>query len=221
MALELLGKGIYTIPEASRLSKVGPGKIKRWISGYEVAGRPYNRVFAPDIPPIDHAYALSFHDLIEVRFINEFRKHGVSWPTIRIAFNKAMEILQSNHPFASRRFHTDGKHILAEVSDKKLLELVRDQLEWTDLIERYLVRGIEFTENDMAGRWWPLPESKRIVIDPTRRFGKPIVDKFAIPTSAIASAFNTEQSVEDVARWFQIDEESVRDAIEFEEQLAA
>jgi uncharacterized protein (DUF433 family) len=217
MSLELLGKGIYTIPEASRLSKISQDKIKRWINGYETARKRYTPIFKPDYRPINHRYAVSFLDLVELRFIDEFRRCGVKPHIIRSSWLRAKEISGSAHPFATLKFRTTGKFILAD-EGANLLELTRNQLEWTNIVNSYLIGGLEF---DGGLRWWPLKESRRVVVDPQRRFGKPILHDSAVPTRAIANAYNVNGSIDEVANWFQVDDESVRDAIEFENQLAA
>jgi hypothetical protein len=43
--------------------------------------------------------ALDFADLIEVRFLDAFLQHGVSWWTIRTAAERVRELLGRHHPF--------------------------------------------------------------------------------------------------------------------------
>ena len=49
-----------------------------------VLGHSPEVVFA-DLRQIEEAFALTFRDLIEVRFVQAFRHHGVSWKTLRAA----------------------------------------------------------------------------------------------------------------------------------------
>ncbi len=74
-----MGKGIYSLRDASKLSQIHLVKINRWIKGLKRKG-----VFLPPVIPIDYEpisdfYSISFLDLMELFFVNAFRKHGVSF----------------------------------------------------------------------------------------------------------------------------------------------
>jgi hypothetical protein len=115
-----LGRGIYSIPEASRLTRVSSQRIRGWLHGsrYQIKRekRTSQPVIAADYARSGGAVSLSFLDLIEVRFINEFRGAGVGWKAIRVASARAREILRQGHPFSTKRFRTDGKTILLEIA---------------------------------------------------------------------------------------------------------
>ena len=66
-----------------------------------------------------------------------------------------------------------------------------------------------------------MSRTRRVVIDPTRSFGQPIVNTGGVPTAVIFRSFRAEDSVARVAAWYDIHERDVRDAIEFEKRLAA
>jgi uncharacterized protein (DUF433 family) len=70
-------------------------------------------------------------------------------------------------------------------------------------------------------RWWPLGEKRLVVLDPTRNFGRPIAALHGVPTEVLANAAQACQSITDVARWYEVPEAEIRDAIEFEQRLAA
>lgn len=226
----LLGLGVYTLPEASRLTKVPARTIRRWIAGYS-----YTRVgvahatpplWESQIPPIDDSVVLSFRDLLEVRFVHSFKAHGVSWKTIKAASECAVEIIRDSHPFSTKRFKTDGRTIFAEIvqatGEDSLLELVNRQYELKPVVEPFLYEGVEFSDVGIAPvRWWPLGQNRRVTIDPERSFGQPICDPESVPTSNLARAFRAEGSIEAVARWYQVDPDSVEDAVEFESRLSA
>jgi len=65
------------------------------------------------------------------------------------------------------------------------------------------------------------PRSNRVILDPQRSFGEPIVADEGIPTDILASAYVAEGSVDAVARWYEVDPAAVEDAVEFEFSLAA
>ena len=217
----LLGVGIYTVPEAARITKVRPARIRRWLRGYERSPR----VWAPELPEVEGVLALGFRDLIEVRFVDAFRNHGVSWKTLRLAAERAAEILKDTHPFSTRRFKTDGRKIFAELvsetGEELLLDLVKSQYGFRQVLGPYLYEGLEFDDSKGAVRWYPLSGSRRVVIDPAVSFGQPIVHPEAVPTAILAKAVQVEESLERVARWYEVDPRAVQDAVEYEELLAA
>jgi uncharacterized protein (DUF433 family) len=223
-----IGVGIYSVPEASRLTGVSAARIRRWLKGYSFKLKdevhPMPPVWEAQLPPIDGELALGFLDLVEVRFVDAFLIRGVSWHTLRLAARQAKMLFDTSHPFSTKRFKTDGRNIFAEIiqetKEKSLLDLVKSQYAFEKVVAPGLA-GLEFAGSGESVRWWPLQRSRRVVIDPARAFGKPILDKEGVPTSILAQAYRIEQSVERVAHWYEVDPRSVRAAIQFEEKLAA
>jgi uncharacterized protein (DUF433 family) len=223
----LLGKGIYSVGEAARLSRVSAGRIRRWLRGYRFATRTgvgaSLPVWAPEFPPIDGFLSLGFRDLLEVRFVDAFLCEGVSWPTIRKAAQRAREMFGDTHPLSTQKFKTDGRDIFAELrtrtTEPVVVELVRRQQYFNQVISPYL-RGVEFS-GDSPVRWWPMGLHKGVVIDPARAFGQPIVNDRGVPTAVLAEAVRVVGSVDDVAHWYEVSERSVSQAVEYEKHLAA
>ena len=220
----LIGRGLYSLREAHRLTGVPIKRIRRWTSGYYFRYRD-GRHFSPpvvetSVPGEVGGSAIDFADLLEVRFLNAFREYGVSWKAIRIVSQRARELLGVHHPFSSRRFSTDGRTILAEfvteTGDEVLLDLVRNQYEFRRIISKYMLGEIEFDDSDHATRWWPIPDSRCIVIDPQRAFGAPVVSTEGVPTRILAAAVHAEDSIELVATLYEVDPVSVAVAVEYE-----
>lgn len=219
-----LGRGIYTLTEAAVLSGISTTKISRWIRGYgHGTGAKTSRseaIFTHDFQEISGRTALSFLDLIEIQFVDWFREHGVSWKSIRIAADRAAHILDSSHPFAKRRFFTDGKTILARITEEyrepDLIDLVRQQYEMDEIVSPVLYASLDFNGTDVAERWWPRGREQGIVVDPNLCFGKPTLERYGIPTRVLADSFRSVRSESEVADWFEIDVDAVRVALSFE-----
>lgn len=223
----LLGVGIYTVPEAARLTRIRASRLRRWLLGYDFSLRG-QRIHSPavihgQLPVIDDELALSFLDLQEARCIREFRQRKVGWPALREVHKRAKRALKTDHPFSTGQFKTIGRDIIWDTArtgeDGALLDVVRSQTAFRAVLAPYL-RGLEFV-NDRPERWFPLEGSRRVVVDPKRGFGHPIVAKRGVPTSILKRAYRAEGSVEAVARWYQVDVRSVRDAVRYEDALAA
>ena len=223
------GVGLYTVKEAQRITGVPGHRIRRWITGYDYSyqGSKHRSpmIWQPQLFAVDGRVTLGFHDLLEVRFVNAFVEQGVSLHKIRKATTVAAELLQQSHPFSTKRFKTDGQTLFLEMievtGEKWLLNLFSKQYQFQDVVWQCLYTGLDFSELDQATRWWPLSPKKRVVIDPRRAFGQPILNKNRIPTSVLAAAFAVEKSVSKVARWYDLPRKAVEDAVEFEQKLAA
>ena len=211
--------------EAARLTRIPAGKIRRWIRGYSFrtgrAVRHSDAVWQMDIKPLDDKLALSFRDLLELRFVDAFIKTGVSWKTMRRAHANARRELKTTHPFCSQPVATDGKNILLrqaeQDSDDALLNLVTSQCEFSRIVHDFL-KELEFCGDEIV--WWPLGKNRQIIVDPRRNFGQPTVARSGVPAQVLARSVRANSSEELVARWYEVQQDEIRDALKFEESLA-
>jgi uncharacterized protein (DUF433 family) len=224
----LLQTGIYTVSEASRLTNVSPQRIRRWLKGYEFRvkhGRHRSpAVWNSQLDPIDHAIALGFLDLLEIRAVDAFISAGVSWKDLRRIHSEARRWLDTAHPFCTNRFATDGHTIFMELQEKNhgvMLWGMRDVQRVFDKVIRPFLKNVEFDSGKVPSRWWPRGKSRQVALDPRRSFGHPIIFREGIATKVLARSARANDSVEEVARWFQINPASVREAVDFEQALGA
>lgn len=229
MDRSLLGVGIYSVAEASRLTKVPATAIRHWLWGHRYAAKGRVReappLWRPELPEIESSKVLGFRDLIELQFIRTFRELGVSLQTIRKALAYAMRELEASYPFSSLRFKSDGKNILAEVVEdpedrRKIFDVITGQYLLEIVFDR-LYEGLEYSKVEGLVRWWPLGKDRQVILDPKRDFGQPITAKEGVPTSILAQACSSQGSVIAVAKWFEVDPAAVEDALEFERYLSA
>jgi uncharacterized protein (DUF433 family) len=228
MATNLLQIGIYTVAEASRLAGVSPQRIRRWVRGYEFKvkhGRHRSpAIWSTQLETIDHAVALGFLDLLEIRAVDAFIGTGVSWKDLRQLHQRAGRWLKSPHPFCTNRFATDGHTIFMELREKNhhvTLWDMRDVQRVFDKIIRPFLRNVDFDSARVPRRWWPRGKHRQVALDPRRSFGHPIIFREGIPTRVLARSVRANDSIEEVARWFQINPRSVHEAVDYEQALAA
>ena len=222
----LIGVGLYSIPEASILTGIPARKIKSWMMGYESGSRTKQPPLwkSPVTESIDNT--ISFQDLLEIRFVNAFRQYGVLMPTIRAAVRQASEYFDQDYPFTCRQFQTDGRSIFAtveeETGDESLIDLVKKQNVFNRVIKPSLYTGIEYDgEESSALRWFPVPKSKKVVLDPERSFGKPIITTAGITTNALYQSWLAEdKDTRMVASLYEVDTASVDAAVSFEQRIA-
>jgi uncharacterized protein (DUF433 family) len=218
--------GIYSIPEAARLTRVSTSRIRRWLKGYEFKTKKQKLrsgpVWTGQLAPISGKMAIGFKDLMEIRYVAAFINAGVSWKTMRQAHSAAKEKLRTDHPFCSHRFATDGRDILHEEAeesgDKQLFNITNDQREFERIVSPFL-KELEFEQG--ITRWWPLGKNRSVVLDPGRNMGQPSVASAGVPTKVLARSVETNGSIDSVAKWYEVDCAEIQDAVEFEQMLAA
>ena len=217
----LMSVGLYTVSMAARLLSEDATKVRSWVEGYpSSAAAP---IIRKQLPRFDGKTILGFLDLIEARFVKHFCDKGLSPQSIRKVASKLRERHRTDHPFATnKRFRTDGKAVFMEVvesdSERRILNLMNDNFEMGDVIERSLFDSILYAD-DLAVRWRPHPGIELVIIDPRLAFGRPVIDKFGVPTDVLHNAYMTEGGYEDAAAEFQVDVEYVRAAVDFERAL--
>lgn len=223
-----LGTGIYSVPEAARVTGIHRSRIRRWMRGYSYQrsdGRARSAaIWHGQLEPRANAFALGFRDLMEVRFVDAFLKLGVSWKTMRLAHEHARRELGTEHPFCSNRFVTDGRSLLLREAEKSgdaaLLDIVSRQREFARIVEPFF-KQLEFSPDQQLLRWWPLGREHAVVLDPAKNFGQPSVAISGVPTHVLAESLKANGSAEEVARWYEVRPEEVRDAADFEAGIAA
>jgi uncharacterized protein (DUF433 family) len=231
-----LGLGAYSPPEAARLLKISPRKVRRWAAGYDFKGRAGALRFSEPIIRADREPSagfieLTFLDLIEMLFVRDFLALGVSMQTIRKASETAAEILGvERHPFCVKGFKTYGRDIFAHLeltaetlapSERYLLDLGRRQSVFRTVIEPYL-RQFEYDlETDLVRRWTPDEDATSVVIDPAVNFGMPFVKGFGVSTQVLYAQAQAGQKLDAIAGWYEIPVKAVEDAVSFERRLDA
>jgi uncharacterized protein (DUF433 family) len=224
-----LNTGIFSVPEAARLTRVSTGRIRRWLKGYRYTSRKKSYASPPlwrgQLKPLDDKLALGFLDLIEVKFVDAFLKAGVSWDMIHKARDKAARRFpQVSHPFCTQKFVTDGREIFIELhketGEPGLVDIVNSQQVFADILRPFL-KELEFGDGNILERWWPLGKARGIAVDPRRNFGQPTVFQEGIPTRVLARSFQANGSAKEVARWYEVTPRAVEEAVEFEQKLAA
>lgn len=219
--------GVYSVAEASRLLRVSPRNIRRWLGGYNYsqddAMRSVDPLWLPDLPKAENHLELSFRDLIELRFVNAFVHAGIGLKTIRNCLEHARECVNSERPFSTGKFRTDGQTIYLEslhlLDEPRVLDLRRSQYVFKRAVEQTF-KDLDLAD-DAVTQWRPYRGKASIVLDPHRSFGQPIASIAGVPTAAIADAVQAEGSQARVARLFDLPTSAVRDAVQFQRQLEA
>ena len=229
--MNIIGTGIYPLHQAAKLVNADPRAVRRWLQGYtrkfnheSVRSEPLWRTQLRDegLP----GEVIGFRDLLELRMVAAFVRHGVDIRVIRATVDAAARNFDADYPLTNRNFLTDGKRIFLQAieeatGESRMIDVLRKQFVFSDIIKPSLYASIEYGPQG-AQRWYPVGKQKTIVLDPALQFGTPVLAGAGIPTDTIHASYLAEgQDRAMVARVFGIRREMVSAAVEFEERLAA
>lgn len=224
-----IGEGVYIIKDVSFILRLDYQKTYRWILGYW--GDQRNSLDEQ----IDYTFgadgnkAINFYSLIEFYTFFRLRESGISASKIRQIHEELSVRYNTPYPFAKvrdfsieNRRSKDGFTIKKFVYyfDDNLIRLDgRSQLIFKGFIDKFLTK-IEFDDENLAARFFPLPESRNVVVDPNHQFGQPIITGTNIKTSTIYNLFAAGERVEFIAELYDLSSNQVIDAINFYKDAA-
>jgi uncharacterized protein (DUF433 family)/GNAT superfamily N-acetyltransferase len=216
----ILGKGVYTPSQAARLIGGRADEVLRWTRGR--AGS--NPLWHAEYHDLEESSAVSFADLIELRVVKAFRKNGISLQAIRFAIEFAEDKFGVSRPLSSMKFKTDGREILVQALRKEgdgenLVSLSPrrpGQIVFSEIVRQSL-SDVEY-EDDHVVRWRPA-QAKRVVLDPKRQFGAPILDDCGISTKTLYDEYKIFADKKYLASIYEIPLSSVESALKYEGEL--
>lgn len=219
---DLLEAGIYTIPEVAELVNAPQAAVRVWVEGHTGKQDP---VIDNQLGKVGGKTAVSFANLMELRFIARFSAAGVALREIRAIMKEASETLEHPHPFATRTiFKTDGRKIVADIARRNGLNLIYDlktkNYEMPNVVMKSFKENVFFDPSGEAMAWTPRPNiAPNVIVHPKFSFGQPVLDVSRIPTAIIAKAVKAEGSASFVAEIYEVPEKHVRQAVHFEKDL--
>lgn len=224
LAPDLLETGIYTVPEVARLVEAPQALVRTWIDGRRNRQTP---VIDNQLGRFGNTTAISFTNLMELRFVALFAAAGVKLPVIRAILDEVREAIHHPHPFATKTvFKTDGKKIVAEIARNNGVDVIYDlktrNYEFPVVVLKSLKEGVIYDPKGDALAWYPRPKTApHVVVNPVLSFGRPVLRDSRIPTETLAQAVKAEKSAVAVAELYDVPEKQVREAVKFQENLKA
>lgn len=217
-----VGGGFYTVSEAARLLGIeSKQRITRWLLPPSKGGEP---IILRDYPKRGREHEVSFLDLMEIRFVEHFRRTKISLQSLRVAAHNARTELGVSHPFATSnvKFQSDRKKVFLETAketgDRQLLDLMTKQVAIYEVIEQTFERDLEFNVDGFARSWKPAPSvSPNVTVAPSFAFGRPSIADRHVPTATLFQSWMVnDNDARLVADWFDVDVEAVNEAVRFE-----
>lgn len=217
--LELLDRPTYSIPQVDRVLALNPGTARRWIEGYKRGGKFYEPVIRPQRTGDE---VVTWGEFVETRLLAEYRDKGIPLLRMRPAIEKLREAFDTRYPLAHARPYAAGKELVLAVQDEVqlakalLLVVIRNGQYVLTEPASHFVDSVEFapTDDAVVARVYPLSGDRRVVVDPLRQFGEPVVR--SVPTEIIAEQVRAGDRLEMIAELYELPLDDVEAAIRYE-----
>lgn len=217
MADPLLDRAIYSYADVDRLVGLHTGTARRWLEGYERAGRFYDPVLRSEPTDSD---AVTWGEMVEARLLAEFRNRDVPVQRMRPAVVQLRKEfgpypLAHAHPFLDVEGRELVRLVQEQVGLERQLQLVvvrNGQLVLAEVAERFR-SAVEY-DDGVAGRLKPDLRTPDVVMDPRRAFGQPAVRN--VRTDSLAEDYRAGTSREELAELYDLSPGQIDAAIRFE-----
>ncbi len=213
---------LYAVSDAARILNLPSATARAWSLGRRYPTESGEKTWMPLIEIADKASKrLSFANLVELHVLSVLRGKQVRCEKIRTARKFISQQMKTSHPLADVDTHTDCVDVYVEYMGM-LLNASLSQRVLREAVESRLER-IERNQEGLAARLFPITtrsDSRAIVIDPQRRFGRAVLASCDIETDAIASRFRAGDSVRELAKDLGVTETDVEEALRFADLAA-
>lgn len=203
-----IGEGVFLIRDVSEILQLPYSKVRHWLIDFwegRCFGEQRNR-------------SINFYTLIEFYTFYQLRSKGLSSQKVQKYHHQLSKDLKTYYPFA-RTIFTDGRSLWYEALGELIKADGKLQIDLKDILESFLHK-IEFDSDGLAKRYFPLNNSKNIVIDPKHQFGSPTITGTNIKTLIINDFYKSGESVENICNLYNITEIQVLDAIQYYNRAA-
>lgn len=215
-----LGEGIYSIPDIAFLLRLPKAKVRRWLNDFwDVRlAEKYHQKYSWGQ---GREKATNFYTLIEFYVFYQLRNAGVAVNSILNAHEEMAMQLRTPYPFASAELLTDGKSILYSLEDGTTVKADKThQITFKEIIKDFC-KKIEFSNNKLAERYYPLGKQQQVIVDPNHQFGQPVIEDTNVLAETIYRMYTAGESNEFLARLYDIPLKNVEAAISLFNNRAA
>jgi len=213
----------YTLAEAARYLRLPAATLRSWVLGRQYPTTDGSGQFPPLIRPSSRQPPLlSFSNLIEAHVLRSLRTdHGVPVKALRSALAYAEKTLGIDRLLLRPQLRTDAGAVFLDRYGELIELTASGQLAMHRLFAEHLKR-VEWDSSRFPVRLYPFlstaapSEDRPIVIDPRIAFGRPVVQRKGISTSAIADRLDAGESVDEIAADYELGPAEIEQAILYE-----
>lgn len=222
-AADVRESAAYTIAEAARYLRLPAATLRSWVLGRDYPTAEGSARFPPLIVPASREPPLlSFWNLVEAHVLRSLRTdHGVPVRALRSALEYAERRLGIDRLLLRPELRTSAREVFLDRYGELIELSASGQLAMRRMLAEHLER-VEWDTARFPVRLYPFlsaatpAEVRTIAIDPRIAFGRPVVLRKGISTSAIAERIDAGETVEDVAADYQLGRVEVEQAVVYE-----
>jgi len=213
-----VGEGVYTSKDVSHILKLPSDKVSRWMRDF----------WADYSFGIKGNRCVNFKTLIEFYTFYHLREKGLTSQRIKKIHDEIGKELNTLYPFASKIYiegitekEPSDKEIAKKLAKRKVYYEIGESLIKVDKKQQLDIKSfltpflskIEFNHSDIAERYFPLENSKTLVVDPKFQFGQPTITGTRIKAEIINEFYEGGESKENICKIYHLQIGQVEDAI--------
>lgn len=215
-----LGYGIYTIPDISFLLGFPQEKVRRYVKNFwdeKLGKKLFNQTYSWQN---EKTKAVNFFVLIEMYTFFRLQEMGVKTNKILKAHDVIAKELNTPYPFANQSLLSDGNNILYEFNN---LIINADGTRQTNIrnIIRLFCEKIDFGNDDLAKRYYPIGKKRSVVVDPHHQFGQPVIVGTNINTEVIFEMIDSGESINTLSQLYSVPKTAISDILFFYKKHSA
>jgi uncharacterized protein (DUF433 family) len=211
-----IGNGIYTISDISKILRLPYQKAYRWVNAYW-DGILVSGINDRYISEIESIRTVNFYTLIEFYVLYLLGEAGVQTREVIKAHMELSKMLDAKYPFAQKEIllniNTDGRKVYFYFRGS-FLSLDGTKQFNLGFIDQFF-KNLEFDQDLIASKFWPMGKQNSIVLDPKRQLGQPVINETNIQPQVLFTLFKGGESIPFIAYLYDLDEKSVKGAIDF------
>lgn len=212
-----IGTGIYTLPDLARILNLDYHKVQRLLNEY------WDKRFAEEFSEkyswtVGKSKAVSFHTLVEFYIFYQLKESGVSTQGILKAHKELSQIFKTPFPFAKSEIldgiNCFGKKIVFEINKDEIIDLDSTKQLNLKFIKNFMHK-LDFDNNSLAMRLYPLGKKNCVIVDPRHQFGQPTIQGTNLFPETIYNLYKKKESKKFIASSYDISVKQVNDAIDY------
>ncbi|MEZ2338558.1 type ISP restriction/modification enzyme [Mucilaginibacter sp. RCC_168] len=212
-----LNEGIYFVNDVVQITKgrLKRDKVTRWFK--ELSKENYEGLSTGQQQDVNKM-RISFYGLIELVVIGTLRDNKFALKKILTARTNLKNLTNKIYPFATNNVRDDlkvaGNSIKFTIGDNVVTLDGTSQLN-LDIIKSFF-SNISFDTSGLAQQFFPIENSKLIVVDPKQGGGKAVINNgTAVWAETIASVYDGLGSIDMLSIQYEITKEQILAAVEY------
>jgi uncharacterized protein (DUF433 family) len=205
-----IGAGIFLTKDIATILHLPLPRVRHWLNEF------WDKRFSDG----KHSFgtgntkAVNFYTLIEFYTFYQLRDNGFSAQEIQKAYHIIAKDLDTKYPFAKDIIKIDEKDIWYEYLGELMKVDFKRKLYLKQLLEPFLHK-IDYDEDAIAERYYPLGRDKKVIVDPKHQFGQPTILGTNVKIQTVYNLHLGGETDKNICILYDLSEDEVKDAIKF------